>query len=72
MTPSEMIEIDRKVRDALDVKAGETINEAARRVIAAGEMGRKRLCATIIVAMKREPWETMRVAARVLEWGGTR
>lgn len=71
MTNEEMVRIDARVREGLGVQRGETITEAARRVIGSGEMGRKRLCATVIVQMKRDVWETMRVAAKVLDWGKT-
>lgn len=71
MTHEEMMRVDARVREGLGVRKDETIKAAAARVILSGEMGRKRLCATIIVAMKREPWETLRVAAKVLDWGKT-
>lgn len=71
MTSEEMLRVDRRVREGLGVEKGETIKAAAARVLLSGEKGRKRLCATIIVQMKRDGWGTMQLAAKVLDWGKT-
>lgn len=66
----DLLKVDRAVRDGLGVVDGETIEEAARRIVVEGHGGlRVDAARALLAARESDAWRGMRVAMAILERG---